>query len=166
MGVENPFDKSKWREMITAYLLGHEVFVKASNGKNNLETYGADAKCNYGATHEYKSATMSDKHFQDYLNGKLKKQYSMVYNGAYDHEIIDKYLSVNQYLCLYHESTCAMIIKVPVEEVVKTLHANLEHKLEYAEKTNRKVSTNCNSFQVSIKNNVPSIGEVVYAHHQ
>ena len=56
MGHIRPFDKNKYKEIITSEKLGHNLFKRASGGKNNDETYGADANDNEGNKFEYKSS--------------------------------------------------------------------------------------------------------------
>lgn len=160
MGVSNPLDKSKWREMIMANKLNHDLFAKASGGKDNNETYGADALSN-GIKCEYKTATMSDKQYNDFKQGKLKKQYSMVYNGAYNHESIDRYNGIEQFLGLFYKSECVIIVKVPHQDIINKLHENLDYTIERANKTGKNPTTNCNSFMVSFENNIPHIGEII-----
>ena len=68
-GVSDPFDKCKYREIIAASKLGHNLFKGASGGKNNDLTYGADATDQDNNKVEYKSAKMTKTQYEKYLNG-------------------------------------------------------------------------------------------------
>ena len=160
-GISNPLDKSKWREVLVAYELGHELFLNASGGKNNDETYGADAyNMESGKKSEYKTATMTKEHYEKYKNGTLKKQYNMVYNGAYDHEIIDRYEEIDHYLTLFYGGENVCTVKVPVEHVIETLRRNLDAK-DARRATGKKVTTNCNSVTVPFVGSIPQVGEII-----
>ena len=61
MGIKNPFDKYKFRELQVGSLLGHTVFEGASNGGSLtqplvLTTHEVD-----GSKAEYKSVTLDEK---------------------------------------------------------------------------------------------------------
>ena len=160
-GVSNPLDKSKWREMIVAEELGHKLFLNASGGKSNDETYGADARnVESGKKSEYKTATMTKAHYEKFKKGTLKKQYSLVYNGAYDHEIIDRYEEIDHYLILFYGGENVCTVKVPVEYVIETLRRNLDAK-DARRAGGETVTTNCNSVTVPFIGSIPQVGEII-----
>ena len=160
-GIEKPLDKSKWREIITAEDLGHELFVKASGGKKNDETYGADAFNSVaGKKSEYKSATITEVQYKKFMKGTLKKQYSMLYNGAYAHEHIDRYEEIDHYLSLFYKGVLVCTVKVPVEHVLETLRHNLDYDNARREK-GETVTTNCNAVTVQFVDSIPQVGKIV-----
>ena len=67
MGIDNPFDKYKFRELQVGSILGHTVFEGASNGGGNDETFGADAHEADGSKAEYKSVTLDSKELDKFL---------------------------------------------------------------------------------------------------
>jgi len=162
-GVENPLDKSKWREILVSDILDHELFTKASGGKSNDETYGADARGKEdGRKKEYKTAWMDESEVADFTDGDLSGSFSMVYNGAYSDETIERYKDIDHYIALFDKEKVVCIVLVPTDYVIETLRNNLNKKL-LAEKTDgKKRTTNCNSVPVKFVSNVPIIGKVVY----
>ena len=166
LGVPNPFDKSKWREMIWAHRFNLEVFKGASGGKNNDETYGADARSTEktdimpaGLKNELKTATMTDAQRGKYKNGILKKQYTMVYNGAYNYESIERYRDTVHWLSLFNGSEMVGSVIVPTEYVLEQLTQNLDDKNKRLA-GGEKVTTNCNSVKVQFTNSMPSVGKL------
>lgn len=159
-GVSDPLDKCKYRELITAHTLGHDLFDGASGGKFNDATYGADATDENGTKVEYKSAKVTATQYHKFLKGTLKKKYSMVYNGAYDHESIARYRDIRHILSLFYKEKLVMLVEVPTEYVINTLTKNLEY--DNSRRANGEiVTTNCNSVGVQIDHNMPTIGVVL-----
>ena len=159
-GVDDPLDKCKYRELIAAQKLGHNLFKGASGGKYNDATYGADATDESGDKVEYKSAKVTATQYHKFLKGTLKKKYSMVYNGAYDHESIARYRNIRHVLNLFYKEKMIMSVEVPTDYVIDTLTKNLEY--DNARRANGEiVTTNCNSVGVQIDHNVPTIGVVL-----
>jgi hypothetical protein len=159
---EDPFDKCKYREIIAAEKLGHDLFEGASGGKYNDDTYGADAtdpKDNDGKV-EYKSAKMTKTQYDKYKNGVLKKKYTMVYNGAYDKESIARYANIRHMLNLFYKAELVATVEVPTGYVLETLNKNLDYDNTRRAK-GEIVTTNCNSVGVQFVDNTPTIGEVI-----
>jgi hypothetical protein len=159
-GVDDPLDKCKYRELISAQKLGHNLFKGASGGKYTDATYGADATDENGVKVEYKSAKVTETQYNKFLNGELKKKYKMVYNGAYDQNSIDRYRNIRHVLNLFHKEKLIMSVEVPTDYVIETLTRNLEYD------NNRRangeiVTTNCNSVGVQIEANLPIMGSVL-----
>ena len=161
-GIEDPFDKCKYREIIAAEKLGMDLFVGASGGKYNDETYGADATDpnDDNKKVEYKSAKMTKVQYEKYKNGVLKKKYKMVYNGAYDKSSIARYANVRQILNLFYKAELVASVEVPIDYVLKTLNENLDYDNARRAKGDI-VTTNCNSVGVQFVNNIPTIGEII-----
>jgi len=66
-GVYKGTDKTKWREIVTAEKLFHEVFEKISAGKNS-DKYGADA---YDPSTNQRFTVPSGKAGKYYIHGKI-----------------------------------------------------------------------------------------------
>jgi hypothetical protein len=167
LGIPNPFDKSKWREMIWAAKYSMDLFKGASGGKKNDETYGADGISTEktgiipaGRKNELKTATMTDVHREKYERGTLKKQYSMVYNGAYDFVSIDRYKDTTHWLSLFNGADKVVSVIVPTSYVIEQLTKNLKYDNERRSR-GENVTTNCNSVKVQFVNSVPLIGEII-----
>ena len=159
-GVADPLDKCKYRELIAAQKLGHNLFKGASGGKYNDDTYGADATDESGDKVEYKSAKVTATQYHKFLNGVLKKKYSMVYNGAYDQDSIERYGNIRHVLNLFYKEKMIMSVEVPTDYVIETLTKNLEY--DNRRRANGEiVTTNCNSVGVQIEFNNPTIGNVL-----
>jgi len=159
-GVSDPLDKCKYREIIAASKLGHNLFEGASGGKNNDLTYGADATDQDNNKVEYKSAKMTKTQYEKYLNGSLKKKYTMVYNGAYDHSSINRYKNIRHILNIFYKAKMVISVEVPTNHVIETLSENLDYD------NNRRangeiVTTNCNSVGVQFIDNKPTLGTVL-----
>ena len=166
LGIPNPFDKSKWREMIWAAYYSMNLFIGASGGKDNDETYGADALSTEetdivpaGVKNELKTATMTDVHREKYESGTLKKQYSMVYNGAYDYESIERYKDTTHWLSLFNGADMVGSVIVPTDYVIEHLTKNLDYDNK-RRANGENVTTNCNSVKVQFADSVPLIGEL------
>jgi len=160
-GIKDPFDKSKYREIITAEKLEQNLFVGASGGKDNDETYGADATDADGNKVEYKSRkiTVGNKN-----KGVLNSKYKFEYNGAYSKEIIAKYSNTTHVFTIYDKSKLIIAVKVPTDYVLNTLYKILEEK-EKRRAKGEKVTTNFNSVSLSFNNGIPEIGEVIYSNN-
>jgi hypothetical protein len=166
LGIPNPFDKSKWREMIWAAYYSMNLFIGASGGKDNDETYGADALSTEetdivpaGVKNELKTATMTDVHREKYESGTLKKQYNMVYNGAYDYESIERYKDTTHWLSLFNGADMVGSVIVPTDYVIEHLTKNLDYDNK-RRANGENVTTNCNSVKVQFADSVPLIGEL------
>lgn len=151
-------DKTKWREIVTAEKLFHEVFEKISAGKNS-DKYGADAYDPSTKNNaEYKSQAIDDKEIRNLCEHKTpngKKNYSAltvkgVYNGAYTQEAIDSYCENDHYFSVFHKELCTLIIKVDREIVREQLTNGLMKMLE-KQSQGKKVTTNCNSVSVNLR---------------
>ena len=160
MGVSDPLDKSKYREVITANKLGHNLFFGAAGGKHNDATYGADATDSEGRKVEYKSCKVSKKDYEKFLRGELKKKFSMVYNGAYSAENIERYRDTRHVLTLFYNEKLLMSIEVPIDHVIDSLYEVLERK-EIRRAKGERVTTNCNSVMVPFVESTPSIVKVL-----
>ena len=147
MGIDNPFDKYKFRELQVGSILGHTVFEGASNGGGNDETFGADAHEADGSKAEYKSVTLDSKELDKFLGNNPRGttlKISGVYNGG----------------------DVVAIVKVDTDYVCDTLLEN-NNKREaktlalIAEGAKKLPTTNCNSVKVEVVDENPVI-EFVY----
>ena len=159
-GIAKPLDKCKYREIQIAEKLGHTVFVGASGGKNNDDTYGADATDANGNKAEYKSRSVSERDMMR-LTKKGYLDFGGVYNGAYTAENIDRYRSVDHYFSVHYENgDLIAVVKVDTDTVIDSLHAwNTKREIRtdkiLAEaKVNGKrpkvLTTNCNAVGVRV----------------
>ena len=159
-GVSDPLDKCKYRELIAAQKLGHNLFKGASGGKYNDDTYGADATDEDNNKVEYKSAKMTKTQYEKYLRGSLRKKYSMVYNGAYDESSISRYTNIRHILNIFYKAKMVVSVEVPTDYVIETLSKNL--KYDNNRRANGEiVTTNCNSVGVQFIDNKPTMGVVL-----
>ena len=156
--ISDPFDKNKYKEIITSEKLGHNLFKRASGGKNNDETYGADANDNEGNKFEYKSSKIKKGNKN---KGVLDGKYSFVYNGAYSKEIIGRYANTNHIFTIFDKAKLLIAVKVPTDYVLNTLYKILEDK-EEKRASGEQVTTNLNTVSLKFNNGVPEIGEVIY----
>ena len=136
MGIKNPFDKYKFRELQVGSLLGHTVFEGASNGGSNDSTFGADA-------HEADGSKAD-------------------YNGAYSVDSIERYKDCNHYFSLHYKGDVVAIVKVDTDYVINTLMANNQKREERTRKMieegrTKLPTTNCNSVTVEVVENNPLI---------
>ena len=163
MGIKNPFDKYKFRELQVGSLLGHTVFEGASNGGANDSTFGADAHEADGSKAEYKSVTLDEKGLGKLIGASgTTLKVSGVYNGAYSVDSIERYRDCNHYFSLHFKGDVVAIIKVDIDHVIDTLMANNQKR---EEKTRRMIeegktklpTTNCNSVTVEVVENNPLI---------
>jgi len=162
-GVKNPLDKSKLIEIIFAELLGHDLFVNASGGKNNLDTYGADAKDKNGIKVEYKSKTLTEPQYNAWVNKKYKTTASMVYNGAFSDENIYKYKSIRHILCLHYQGTPVAAIEVNENFILSTLEYNLEERKKKLQLPGAKPkTTNASTVYIKFSANTPTEGKIIY----
>ena len=164
LGYSNPFDKYKYREIQVASLLGHEVFIGASGGKQETnDKFGADAIDENGKKAEYKSKTLKQKDLVKLQEGVLSV--SGVYNGAYTDESIRAYRKIDHYYSVHYKGVVVAIAKVDTKYVCDTLQKNHEAR----EAANRILSaegkktktTNCNSAPVVFTDGNPLI-DIVY----
>lgn len=139
-GYENILDKNKYREFQLSGLLGHQAFVQASGGKNNDDTYGADANDTDGNKCEYKTKTLTSREIRRFA---LKNEINFlgVYNGAYTHEAISRYQDIIHYFAAYVGTQPLAVIRVPTSEVISQLTYMLENST--------KKTTNCNSVRLT-----------------
>ena len=166
-GVSDPLDKTKYREIIAAEKFGHTLFEGASGGKYNDETYGADATDpaftfgEFGYKVEYKSRKMDLCQYKKYCKGVLKKQFTMVYNGAYSFENINRYKDTRHILNIFYKAKMVVSVEVPTDYVIEILSKNL--KADNVRSDNGEdVTTNCNSVTIQFIDNKPTIGTVIY----
>jgi len=163
-------DKTKWREVVTADKLKHEVFERISAGKDSGK-YGADAfDPSTKNNAEYKSQAIEEKEIRNLCENKQPngKRYSSltvkgVYNGAYTQEAINSYCENDHYFSVFHKELCTLIIKVDREVVREQLTNGLLKMLE-KQSQGKKVTTNCNS--VSVKLSDTSKYEICYRNNQ
>jgi hypothetical protein len=173
MGVSNPFDKYKFRELQVGSILGHEVFEGASNGGDNDETFGADAHEADGSKAEYKSVTLDKKELDKFLGNNVRGttlKAAGVYNGAYSAESINRYRECNHYFSLHYGGDVVAIVKVDTTYVCDTLMANNNKREEktmklIAEGAKKLPTTNCNSVSVEVVDSNPII-EFVYVNEK
>lgn len=154
-GYHKITDKTKWREAVTADKLGHIAFTKISAGKNS-DKYGADASNpESGKMAEYKSQSLEDKDlrnlFQKIRNTKTGARYTPlnvvgVYNGAYNHEAVDRYAEHEHYFALFYKELCVLIIRPKQELVIGQLRAEIDRR----EKSAKRGSTNLNSVKINL----------------
>lgn len=162
-GIDNPLDKSKWREMLVSDSLGHELFTKASGGKNSEKTYGADARNKSNERKgEYKTVEMSKRQAKNFTNGGRSASFSMIYNGAYCDENIDRYVDIDHYIALFIKERLVCIVIVPTDYVIETLRNNLNKKLLAEQTDGKRRTTNLSKVTIKFINNVPTIGQVLY----
>jgi len=169
IGYENITDKTKWREVIMAGILGHIAFKKMSAGKKS-DKYGSDAHDPIRDLNaEYKSKAVKESElnnlFQRIKNKKTNSCYtpiviSGVYNGAYNYEIVNKYSKHDHYFGVFYEEMCVLIIKVKTDYVIETLQKGVAKMLAKKNKT----TTNGNSVAVSLGNT--HLYEVVYRNEE
>ena len=169
MGIDNPFDKYKFRELQVGSILGHTVFEGASNGGGNDETFGSDAHEADGSKAEYKSVTLDSKELDKFLGNNPRGttlKISGVYNGAYSTESIERYRDCNHYFSIHYGGDVVAIVKVDTNYVCDTLLEN-NNKREaktlalIAEGAKKLPTTNCNSVKVEVVDENPVI-EFVY----
>lgn len=151
LGIDNILDKYKFREHQLASILKHDVFTKASGGKDNDETFGADAsyKNSEGKTvkAEYKTSRIKGRELKSLNEGKQTNlSMSMVYNGAYTKEKIDSYKDIEHYGSIHNDEDVVAIVKIDYSYVKTRLYVGVDKMKEIEGKT-----TNCNSFTVYIK---------------
>ncbi len=154
-GYHKITDKTKWREAVTAEKLGHIAFTKISAGKNS-DKYGADAQnpiSNKMA--EYKSQSLEDDDlrnlFQKVRNVKTGLRYSPltvvgVYNGAYNHEAVDRYAEHEHYFALFYKELCILIVRPKHNLVISQLREEIDRR----EKSSKRGSTNLNSVKINL----------------
>lgn len=152
-GYPNVMAKNKWREVIMADHLGHDVFKKTSSGRKTIG-YGADAVSVDGKTVEYKSSSLSVDQYMRLLDQR-PITVSGIYNGAYTLDSIIEYQNHDHYFGLFFEERCLMILQVDTTHVIDTLFENLYTKSMKVGKT-----TNLNT--VSIKLTESSKYEIAY----
>ena len=163
MGIKNPFDKYKFRELQVGSLLGHTVFEGASNGGSNASPFGADAHEADGSKAEYKSVTLDEKALDKLLGlGGYTLKISDVYNGAYSVDSIERYKDCNHYFSLHYKGDVVAIVKVDTDYVINTLMANNQKREERTRKMieegrTKLPTTNCNSVTVEVVENNPLI---------
>ena len=163
MGIKNPFDKYKFRELQVGSLLGHTVFEGASNGGSNDSTFGADAHEADGSKAEYKSVTLDEKALDKLLGlGGYTLKISGVYNGAYSVDSIERYKDCNHYFSLHYKGDVVAIVKFDTDYVINTLMANNQKREERTRKMieegrTKLPTTNCNSVTVEVVENNPLI---------
>jgi hypothetical protein len=120
-GHRRIFSHYKFREIVTADKLLHQVHQKVSNAEGR----GSDATESDGKQAEYKS--MADDNcrlYNRYKSGDKKRKCSitMNYNGAYSEEIARSYGKHNHYACLFDENErITLIVRVNTDFVVQTL---------------------------------------------
>ena len=157
--IDNPLYKSKYREIIGAERLGHNLFKGASGGKNNDATYGADAVSS-GRKKEYKTVGLTPKQYGQWLNGECSYTPTMIYNGAYSEENINRYRDTDHIISLFYNEKNLCNVEVPIDHVTTSLFEVL-YKKEERRNGGEKVTTNCNAVKVKFINNKPQIGRVL-----
>jgi len=166
-GVSDPLDKTKYREIIASEKFEHTLFEGASGGKYNDETYGADATDpaftfgEFGYKVEYKSRKMTKTQYDKFLNGLLKKQFTMVYNGAYSFENINRYKDTRHILNVFYKAKMVVSVEVPTDYVIEILTKNLKDD-NVRRDNGEDVTTNLNSVTIQFIDNKPTIGNVIY----
>lgn len=156
-GHRRIFSHYKFREIITADKLLHQVHEKVSNAEGR----GSDATESCGKQAEYKTKADDGNclyeiyKFSDRTKKCKSAQVTMNYNGAYSEEIARSYGKHNHYACLFDENEkVTLIIKVDTSFIVETLvKRNQERKPGK--------STNFNSVHVDLIKD-SSLFEVIY----
>lgn len=154
-GYHKITDKTKWREAVVAEKLGHRAFTKISGGRDS-DKFGADAEDEKtGRKAEYKSSAIEDKQTRNLLQKiKNKKRGTRfeplkiggVYNGAYSHEIIDKYREHDHYFAIFYEELCVMIVRPRTEMVIRQLKEEVDRRAKKA----KAGSTNLNTARLDL----------------
>lgn len=153
-GFHKITDKTKWREPVMADKLGHVAFTKISAGKNS-DKYGADAdNPESGKKAEYKSKALEDPELRNLLKlpkGRKGKTFtaltvSGVYNGAYNHEAVDRYRDHEHYFGVFYEELCVLVIRVKNVEVDRQLREEIDRRA----KSSKKGSTNLNTVSINL----------------
>jgi hypothetical protein len=154
-GYHKVTDKTKWREAVTAEKLGHVTFKKISAGKNS-DKYGADADNPVtGKKAEYKSQALEEAQINNLLqrvkSAKTGSRYAPltvggVYNGAYSHEAVDRYLEHEHYFGIFYEERCLMIIRPRQETVIDQLRSEIDRR----KNSNKGGSTNLNTVRINL----------------
>lgn len=154
-GYRKITDKTKWREAVIAEKLGHIAFEKISAGKNS-DRYGADATNPVsGKKAEYKSQALLDNQISNLLqkvkSAKSGTRYSSliicgVYNGAYTHEAVNRYMHHEHYYGVFYEERCLMIIRPKQKIVIDQLRAEIDRR----EKTRKSRTTNLNTVRIHL----------------
>jgi len=163
-GYNKITDKTKWREVVMAGKLHHQAFEKISAGKNS-DKYGADAfDSNANKMAEYKSSAIEDEDLKNLLqkvrNKKTGSRYKSltvggVYNGAYNHESVDRYTSHDHYFGIFYDEKCLLIIKPKTEYVITVLRDGVNKMLAKGKGT-----TNLNTVKVNLSDK--HLYDVVY----
>lgn len=163
-GFDKITDKTKWRELVMAGKLGHKAFGKISAGKNS-DKYGADANDPFNNKNaEYKSTAILDDQLNNLLekvrNKKTNSRYvplsiKGMYNGAYNHESVDRYSEHDHYFGVFYDERCVLIVKPHNDYVIETLRKGVNKIISSKGKT-----TNGNSVTVNLGKK--DLYEVVY----
>jgi hypothetical protein len=163
-GIHKITDKTKWRELVMAGKLNHQAFEKISAGKKSAK-YGADAfDSNANKMAEYKSSAIEDKDLKNLLQKvKSKKtgtRYNSltiggVYNGAYNHESVDRYAFHDHYFGIFYDERCLLIIKPHTEYVISILRDGVNKMIAKGKGT-----TNLNTVKVNLKDS--HLYDIVY----
>jgi len=159
-GYKKITDKTKWREAVTAEKLGHTAHKAISAGKYS-EKYGSDAYDEKNVIFaEYKTQAIEDPQLRNLLEKTKNKNKGTkfvplvvngVYNGAYTEDAILDYSKIDHYFAVFYRERCCLIIKPKTEEVIRQLSCGL-NKMNENRKLGKKVTTNCNSVTISLKN--------------
>jgi hypothetical protein len=153
-GFHKVTDKTKWRELVLAEKLGHKALPKISSGKGT-QGYGSDAVDHANNRKaEYKSKAIEDQELRNLFRlprGNKGKTYASlvvggVYNGAYTHEAVDVYETIDHYFGVFYEELCVLIIKPHTAEVVRQLRTELDRRAAL----DKKGSTNLNTVSIDL----------------
>ena len=165
LGIENIFDKYKYREVQVASVLGHKVFIGASGGKQETnDNFGADATDQNGKKAEYKSMTVDQKDL-DKLLGNNRRGTTLkvggVYNGAYKDTSIEAYREIDHYFSVHYKGVVVAIAKVNTDHVCDTLTKNNNKRIKEnkrrAAADEDAATTNCNTVKVEFTEGNPNI---------
>lgn len=154
-GYHKITDKTKWREAVVAEKLGHRAFTKISGGRDS-DKFGADAEDTAtGRKAEYKSSAIEDRQTRNLLQ-KIKSvrkgtRYEPltiggVYNGAYSHEIIDKYRNHDHYFAIFYEELCVLIVRPETDMVIQQLKEEVDRRA----RNKKQGSTNLNTARLDL----------------
>ena len=145
VGIHNPFDKSKYREVFTANTLGQQVFHTASAGSDAMKC-GADAHDVDGRKCEYKSYTLKTEEgkflWENFLNGK-KLAFRGVYNNASTKEDVESYRDIRHFFTVWYGVTLLGIYECPNDVVIEQLMRRINRVRSYK-------STNGNIVSVQV----------------
>ena len=166
MGYKKGTDKTKWREVVVADILGHNAHATISSGTSDSSVnYGSDATTADGTKAEYKSMAIEDDQLRNlYQEQKTAKtKYVSLtavafYNGYISNRdtAFPKYIDIEHYIGVFYKEECLAITKVKTDVVMD----QLENAYNKWVSKGRKGTTNC--ARVDVKLGDAETNEIVY----